>query len=593
MKRIIGIMISMCLLIGLLGGCGNESNINDTTSESTIKGESQTEESQSKDVTVETQTSTESATQESTDSQESAESATQKPADSQEPSESESQKPIDSQKPLESETQKPTDSQKPSDSESQKPIDSQKPTESESQKPSDSQKPTEFESQKPSDSQKPSESESQEPETQETETQEPEVHYEEYKLSTQTYDYALQVSEKYYLVGQEDYYGIVDFSGNIIVPIEYDSYKMVAENEIEFEDGGEEFYVENIGWLERRNAYVYSADTGKLLLQYVSSEMTAWVDKHRETIVCGAKEHEILYADPESDPLGCFEGDTSIERKYQNGLLMESYPVFDCCETYEKGVLLRNYVSFTNVKTGELIYEGYSAHEEFEYYYEVDGEWYEEYQDGAPQIFRFSSNKSEAKAVMFEDSIQEDQFYLVFISPDGYEKYEFDVVYMLESSVDYSNDWMKMPYSGKMINTKTMEIIDMPSEAPSAAYWYYGIGEYYGLSDVNDDTIYNIYKGTKKIATNYKKLYFSTYYIIGKRADGKFAFIDYDGKEQLVVNDYSDPINGKYLINDGVGVYYVDKTLQRVSDYIYEGVVENCHAGAILLGEKYYLIGKQ
>ena len=571
-RKIVGYTLCMCMVI-MLVGCGGKSSSTDTASENKLSENSQTLEN----------------------------SETQSSQDSQSPSETEGQKPSETQKPSESETQKPSESetQKPSESETQKPSESetQKPSESETQKPSESetQKPSESETQKPSESetQKPSESEIDTEEPSETETEEPNEKYEKYILSTQNYDFARQVSEKYYLVSEDECYGLVDFNGNVIVPIEYEIYKLVSENEIEFEDGGEEFYIENFGWLEKRNAYVYSTDTGKLLFQYVSSSMTHWENKHRETIVGNGVEHKILYGDPDSDPLGCFEGDPAIKRSYQNGLIMETYLVFDCADIYKYGAEPRNYISFTEAKTGKLIYEGYTTIGGYEYYYEESGEWYEEYREGEPQVALVSSDKSEGKAAMLEYSIQEDKYYLVLVSLDGYVKHEIQDISIFDSSIGYSGDWLKMPWTAKMINTKTMEIVEMPIEEEKAGSWYVGRGEFYALTDDESSTTYTIYKGNKSIATGYTQLYFTKHYIIGRNSKGKFDFIDYTGKTILNVTDYGDTLNDRYLVSDGVGVYYVDKTLKRVSDYIYKGNVEDCRSGAIMIDEKYYLIAKK
>lgn len=68
--------------------------------------------------------------------------------------------------------------------------------------------------------------------------------------------------------------------------------------------------------------------------------------------------------------------------------------------------------------------------------------------------------------------------------------------------------------------------------------------------------------------------------------------MNYSGTDLMTVNDYGDFVNGRAIINDGIGIYMIDENLNKVSDYIYKGTVENCHSGAIKINGKYYLIGK-
>lgn len=498
-------------------------------------------------------------------------------------SQTEDQKPSESEKlsEFETESHKPSETQKPSESETQK------PSESETQEPSESEtrEPSESETQKPSESetQEPSETETQEPS--ETETEGPSEQYEEYILSTQTYMFARQVSEKYYIVSDDegDYYGLVDFMGTVIVPIQYEEYDVVSENEIAFREcGGQE------------ETDVYSLETGELLFKYISCSDIDWKDEYKETILSNGIEHKIMYADSNGDPFEYFYADMAILRHYQAGLIMECYPVFDCTEVYEYGALPRNYITFKDAKKGIVIYEGYTTYLGFDTPEESDDNensfWDVE---GEPYIVEFSSDLSESKAVMLEYSIKEGKYYLVYIDLDGYKKHEIKDLSIFGGRIAYCNDWLKMPWTSTMVNTKTMEIIELPIQKESVDSWSNGKGEYFAVPGSDHDSSYTIYKGKKAIASGYKGISFTEYSIIGIGQNEKYAFMNYEGEEMLLVIDYGEFINGRCMVCDEVGIYYVDTNLNRVSNYVYKGKVDDCRAGVIRIDDNYYLIAKK
>lgn len=542
-------MLCVCLVTTMLVGCGNGEGNKDTSSESGLSEGTQSEQMSETQGIEDSQTLTD--TQEGTDTQE--ETGTQEP--------------------LESETQEPTETQKPTESESQQPTETQKPTESESQKPSETQKPTESESQKPSETQKTTESESQEPETQEPETKEPEVQYEEYKLSTQTYDYAEQVSEKYYVVKKNNKYGLVNFAGKEIVPISYDGYdESVGINQIEF-------YNDNV-------AYIYDTLSGIKVFEYIPVEEYEYVEyefnaQNGKTYFVSSSAYSWYWDAEKEEEIDLYR----IERDYFNGMLCEVKYVY-IKEIDSMGATKYASVIYTNVLTNEIIFSGFSE----------GGEYF--YTDAEP-VYEFSSNVNEARAVVVQEDIFGDgEIYIVNIEPNGFTRKKYTGDRTLSTfGTRYSNGWLVNGYQGVFVNINTMEIINIEWEdgGPLGVWGIYGqccavIVDYEaGKMD--------IYNKDKKIKEDCTSVYFvenNDKYIVYSKDNINVIYMDYQGNDLLTVQGCSKFLNGKAMVYDGTGVYYINESLEQISDYVYAGDnLTAFHFGAIGVDGKYYLIGKE
>ena len=383
-----------------------------------------------------------------------------------------------------------------------------------------------------------------------------------YQLSSQGYDYASQVSDKYYVVGNGSSYGLVDYNGNVIVPMQYEKHSVVAKNEVQFTKG-------NI-------AYVYNTDTGKLVIEYVTEELVESKVIEKFTTESGRNvtvESQNYYYE--------FDKGASIYRAYQGGILREdlyTWWIYEDTEDYywsSQGHWLSTY---KNVYNNTTIYSGYT-------------DW------AASDIMcwngSFSSDKSESVAVMLEVDKLSGDISLVIINVTGYERKNISNLQSEGTRASYDNGWLKLYWpDGEMINVNTMSKINMPFESYNINYWYHGHGEYYALS--TDGSSYSICKDSTILKNNCLSVDFANAnYIIYKRSDGKFVYMNYNGTELLTVNDYGNFVNGRAIVNDGIGIYMIDENLNKVSDYIYKGAVENCHSGAIKINGKYYLIGKK
>ena len=148
--------------------------------------------------------------------------------------------------------------------------------------------------------------------------------------------------------------------------------------------------------------------------------------------------------------------------------------------------------------------------------------------------------------------------------------------------------------NAKMINVNTLEIVDMPyddvytSEINSAYNWYYGYGQAYAIKTQNAQS-YTLCIGNKKVADGYTGFSFNDKYIIAWTNE-KCMYLDYNGNILANYIDSSVMKNGKALVDDGNGLCYIDKSFNRVSEYIYTGVYDSFTSAGIKINGKYHLI---
>lgn len=384
-----------------------------------------------------------------------------------------------------------------------------------------------------------------------------------YGLSKQAYDEAAQVSEKYYVVKENGFYGMVDFKGNQIVPLQYSAYEIVAEDEIEFSGNDE--------------AYVYDINTGKRILKYVQKEEIAF-NKVFESFQRDYDENfdlndslwdviniEVI-AINESDEEKCY-----LYRDYQNGMYLEKIRT-TWIYNYKEDFYEHWLVTYKNVDTDETIYSGYSS-----YIYT---------RDEAEQFWfgGFSTDKTEDRAIMLEEA-KDGTDSLVIVSSSGYERKAFS--YDFESKCIYDNGWIKDYLHGRLINIDTQEQILMPMQEGEVVC---ANGKFY-VSALNGNYMICNADTIMKRACEFVD-FVNDEYIVLKHAIGEYVYIDYEGNDLLSVVDYGRFIDGRALVYDGNGVYYMDESLEKIGDYIYKGNVDGCDTGVVEIEGRYYLVGR-
>ena len=418
----------------------------------------------------------------------------------------------------------------------------------------------------------------------------------EYGLSEQSYDEALQVSEKYYVVKKNGYYGVVDFEGNEIIPCQYSAYKIVAENEIEFDDEDT--------WSDPMR-YVYSLDSGEKILEYKSYEsfdctVGDYVSKYDFEVLTSNEQYG--YENLEYGEIEYFEGPVPQLNRYDDytGEYLEDYEEYDnhlyreYCNgifkeriwttwTFDAGddFYYRECICYRDANTNELIYSGYGD-------FLHNGE-----ETGLYWIGDFSTDIAEDTAIMLEE-LKNGKDSLVLISDSRYEKKDFS--YEAFYCCTYDNDWIKNYEEEELFNVNTQETIVMPVDFETPEW----MSAHKFKMPANGAT-YTIEVNGKYIVCNRDKVikracqsvdFVNDDYIVIKNLQNQYVYIDYSGEEELTVLDYGDFVGGKALVYDGSGIYMMNETLEKVGDYIYKGYVDGCDTGVVILEGEYYLIGK-
>ena len=139
------------------------------------------------------------------------------------------------------------------------------------------------------------------------------------------------------------------------------------------------------------------------------------------------------------------------------------------------------------------------------------------------------------------------------------------------------------------MNVDTGHTYSMPYNEFSS--WYYGNDKYYALS--LEGSLYNICYENRIISTQkYKFVNFTNDKIlIAGDLNGECIFMDYSLNEKLRAKDASVYWNGKALVYDGIGVYYIDEFCKKTSSYLYKKTsIDYMSIGAFKAEGQWYII---
>ncbi len=387
-----------------------------------------------------------------------------------------------------------------------------------------------------------------------------------YRLSEKSYDYAELLNDDFYLVKQNGKYGAVDFAGNVKVPIVYEKWSSIVMtgksiDEVEFINGD--------------NSYIYNTKTGKQVYSY----------KNHETYTGDTEKFEISKNKYGGLKEGKYEiRSTSVERGYLRGIVY-SYTDYEV----QKGPQDQDYcplskIEFSDIENGKVLFSGYI--------YTVE-------RGGSFGGVALNKGDSDSDIIAFADcfDFNTGENITYKISKNGVEKINhlwipnatYTDGYIKGSWGAASWDWIEDVATNKVSSDKFSGV----------GFYYWGRGEYWGIEPADWSPIFDGYeegtlllKGEKVLASGLTSLDFSSdKYIIATKS-GKEVFIDYNGKEHLNVESSGRFHNGKALVYDGTGIYYIDENLNKVSDYIYKGKVDGCGASVVQINGKFYLISK-
>lgn len=389
----------------------------------------------------------------------------------------------------------------------------------------------------------------------------------QYELSSQTYDWAGGFGDNCYIVKVNGLYGVVDFNGNVKIPIQYEDYKEVGEDEVEFTLGN--------------NSYIYNAKSFNIIYQYINSELLCSgfnINEEYETYSPDGGNTQFKLSMALSD-IGT---DCHMYRTYSNGVLIEALKYID------PYMNLVGVCKFINTVTGETILVDNG----------VSGMWSE---IGINHASVYVSENNEGKIVFFSMDYAENCIYMYSISKDGYEKFNvnshfinFRSLYALsELGIGfYESGWVKFAFKDNkvMFNVNTFEWVNLPSYS-SVNRFYGGRGLYVGINTV-EGGLYDLVKGNTIVSSGYEWLDFESDKYIRARKNGVTVFIDYNTGQGVKSYENAVPFNsdGIALVDDGVGLCYVDTSFNRVSEYIYTGDYDAFTAKSIKINGKYHLI---
>lgn len=331
----------------------------------------------------------------------------------------------------------------------------------------------------------------------------------EVKVSKIGYQMAELWYDDVFVVKQNDKCGAVDIDGNIVVPIEYDYYIWANSDKTEVCFGVDESktIVSQTWTYQNRTVYRY---TGEKVVSYIN----------KSNPLFGNIEH-YAYGD---GILGNIEEYVNEQAKQR---------VIDTC-------------------TGEVLYSP-----------------------------KEQATINDSVNLLGQDDINggvcaatEKEYYRF----QNGEVVKYDFPWTLGSSFNNSfiaDDVIYSPESNRIYYVATGEEFSFPDNCnkESITYLQFGRDGYYALMD-NDTQTYNIYhKGEVVSETNLTWITFnnnSSRCIVGGN-DTTAYVLDYQGKIKYTAVDISEFRNGKAVVYDGTGVFYIDENGNKLSDYIVYG----------------------
>lgn len=422
----------------------------------------------------------------------------------------------------------------------------EKPTEAPTQKPMEPPT-TEAPTQKPTEppiteapTQKPTE-----PPTTEAPTQKPTEPVTEAPesgnfLSEKGYEACMYWNGNLYCARENGKWGAVNKDGNVVIPFQYDSvkYANVSKTEIKFIINDETNTYGNL-------CVVYDTNINKIV-------------EYREFNEC-------------------------VSYDYKDGMYIV---------VTQLSPIAGAYVVVENAYTGNIIYEGQAS------YMPLGGDTVEFVSklDSEPVILLWMPAYNADGYPTYDEST------FVKVTPDGYTTEKCNIEYIFMGHMAYYSNGYFTIFDGDgariQINIDTTEETrvqldgdcnrDNYLECP--ARWYFGNGKYFAYAA--DGINYKIYKSNNVLVNKvYTWCNFQNkdYIIAGN--NNSTDIIDYNGnilKTYVDVDPYI--FNGKRLVYDGIGVYYIDNTLNKVSDYIVKGNDIAVSGGGIKINGKYHLI---
>lgn len=355
-----------------------------------------------------------------------------------------------------------------------------------------------------------------------------------------------------YLAKKNGMWGMVDIYGTEIVPFVYENYS-----------GSDA-----AGWVEfaKQTGYSVFDRNGNMVQGY----------PHEKKKSSGVTENEVAY---------------QLVMSYMGGMQMKTYLPEDADEDFYG-------ISYKNRNTLNIVYEAVGN------YYDAG-------------IFSFPDKEGRAAAIRGDGT--KNTLYL--ITEDGCVSRELELpegVYFRYfdfpgdyrwADMNFSNGWLRVYVYDKIaesllykddiymasLNVETLELVRFPEEYQKFYLMYdEGYGELMALANYQENAEtykYAICKGDRVLTEEkYERILWHEKYIIGE-TESQTEILNHEGE---VLATYpvtgGDFVNGKMIVYDGTGVYYINEELEKCSSYVLMGKIDDCFSAGVIIDGEWYLM---
>ena len=364
--------------------------------------------------------------------------------------------------------------------------------------------------------------------------------------------YRLWDNDTRYLAKKNGMWGMVDIYGNEIVPIVYEYYSCS----------------DNTGWVEfaHQGRYRVYDRNGRTIDNYLEAKK----------YVTGKTEDETGYR----TVIACM-----------GGMRVKTYLPEDTDADFYG-------ISYTNMETWDTVYEAVGGYED---------------------VGVFSLPDKEGRAAAIRGDGTENTLYLITAGgcesrelelPEGvyFRYFAFPGNYQWADTI-FSNGWLRVYICDKTsdfllyeddvymasLNVDTLELVRFPEEYQNFYMMYdEGYGELIALANYQENAAvykYAICKGDRVLTEEkYERIVWQENYIIGV-TETQTEIMDHEG---VVLATYpltgESFVNGKMIVYDGTGVYYINENLAKCSGYLLRGKVDDCFSAGVVIDGEWYLL---
>lgn len=177
------------------------------------------------------------------------------------------------------------------------------------------------------------------------------------------------------------------------------------------------------------------------------------------------------------------------------------------------------------------------------------------------------------------------------------------------ADTNFSNGWLRVYIYDKIsdfllyeddvymasLNVDTLELVRFPEEYQKFHRMYdEGYGELMALANYQENAAvykYAICKGDRVLTEEkYERIGWQENYIIGV-TETQTEIMNHEG---VVLATYpltgESFVNGKMIVYDGKGVFYIDEKLEKCSGYLLRGKIDACFSAGVIMDGEWYLL---